>query len=69
MNDCREGLDARCRDADGLIRRKRADTLVRTLRNQYDPDFAPGTRGDMKLGTLLDRAGVDSLSEYLKTSR
>ncbi len=67
MSNCTEGLDGRCRGADGLIRRKRDDTLVRTLRNQYGPDFAPGARGDMKLGTLLDRAGVDSLSEFLKT--
>ncbi|WP_271600602.1 hypothetical protein [Bradyrhizobium sp. CCBAU 45384] len=29
------GLDNRMRDKDGEIRKKRADTLVRTLRDEY----------------------------------
>jgi hypothetical protein len=66
---CKPGLDQRCRDEDGTIRRKRRDTLVQTLRNEYGDDFAPRTRGDTKLGTVLDRAGVDSLSEYIKDQR
>ena len=60
------GLDGRTRDGDGEIRHKRRDTLVRTLRQHYGDDFAAGVRGDMKLGTLLDRTGADSLSELLK---
>jgi len=64
--ECTTGLDRRCRDEDGTIRRKRSDTLVRTLRKEYGDDFAPGTRGDATLGTVLERAGVDSLSQYRK---
>ena len=41
-HSCNEGLDDRCRDQDGEIRRKRGDTLVGTLRKTYGPDFAPG---------------------------
>jgi hypothetical protein len=63
---CDVGLDSRCRDGDGSIRRKRGDTRVGTLRREYGEDFAPGVRSDMRLGTLLEEAGVDSLSEYLR---
>jgi hypothetical protein len=42
-NYCETGLDDRCRDADGEIRRKRGDTLVGTLRDKYGPSFAPGS--------------------------
>ena len=67
MSDrCEEGLDGRCRDEDGSIRRTRGDTLVRTLRQEYGPDFAEGVRGDMRLDTLLDEANALSLSEYLR---
>ena len=67
--DCNTGLDDRCRDLDGRIRQKNGSTRVDTLRDVYGPDFAPGARGDMKLDTLLDRAGVDSLSEFRKKYR
>lgn len=60
------GLDGRHRDADGEIRRKRNDTLIGTLREEYGEDFAKGRRSDMQLGTLLEQEGVNSLSEYLK---
>jgi hypothetical protein len=43
---CDTGLDHRCRDLDGEIRQKRGDTLVRTLRKTYGPDFAPGVRSE-----------------------
>jgi hypothetical protein len=61
-NECDVGLDDRCQDQDGEIRRKRSDTLVGTSRETY----GPGVRSDAKLGTLLDRTGSSSLSEYLK---
>lgn len=51
---------------DGEIRQKRGDTLVRTLRKTYGPDFAPGVRGDMRLDTLREHAGGLSLSQILK---
>ena len=65
-NQCETGLDDRCRDADGEIRRKRGDTLVGTLRDEYGPNFAPGVRSDMRLDTLLDRTGAASLSDFLR---
>jgi len=67
--DCRSGLDGRCRDGDGEIRRKNGGTLVGTLRNIYGDDFAPGVRSDIKLDTLLDRTGADSLTELVKNWR
>lgn len=63
---CNEGLDDRCRDLDGEIRRKRGDTLVGTLRKTYGPDFAQGARSDMRLDTLRDRMGGASLSKIIK---
>lgn len=67
--DCSTGLDDRCRDENGAIRRKRGDTLVSTLREEYGDDFAPGVRSDMRLDTLLERSGAASLSEYLRSRK
>jgi len=63
---CDAGLDNRCRDLNGEIRQKRGDTLVKTLRETYGPDFALGIRGDTKLATLRDRAGGVSLTDLVK---
>jgi hypothetical protein len=60
------GLDNRHRDNSGQTREKNSNTRIDTLRDIYGPDFAPGVRGDAHLGTLLDRTGFESLSEYLK---
>lgn len=60
------GLDGRHRDNDGEIRHKRRDTLVRTLRDEYGPDFAKGYRSDAQLGTVLDKEGAASLHQLLK---
>jgi hypothetical protein len=60
------GLDGRMRDESGEIRKKRSDTLVRTLREEYGPEFAKGYRSDAELGTVLQREGVESLDELLK---
>jgi len=60
-----KGLDGRDRDENGQIRRKNGNTLVGTLRKEY-PEFAPGTRKDAKLETVLKRTERDSLSDYLK---
>jgi hypothetical protein len=57
---CNRGLDARCRDRNGEIRRKNGATRVGTLRKIYGEDFAAGVRSDTKLDTLLDRRGVAS---------
>ena len=61
-------LDDRRRDRDGEIRHKRRDTLVRTLRGIYGEDFAPGTRSDATLGTVLARSGARTLNEYLSAN-
>ncbi len=66
MSHGQPGLDGRHRDADGTISRKHGNTRVDTLRETYGDDFAAGHRGDMHLSTLLEREGVDSLSELLK---
>ncbi len=63
---CDDGLDDRCRDQNGQIRAKYGSTLVRTLRGTYGEDFASDVRSDMKLDTLLERKGVDSLSDLVK---
>lgn len=60
------GLDGRMRDGDGEIRKKRNDTLVRTLRQDYGPGFAPGYRSDTKLKTVLKDAGAQTLEQYRK---
>lgn len=62
----RTGLDNRCRDNEGEIRHKRSDTLVRTLRGTYGPDFARGYPSDTKLGTLLKSEKASTLSDLLK---
>jgi hypothetical protein len=68
-NNCNTGLDSRCRDEDGEIRKKRDDTLVRTLRKTYGPDFAHDFRSDATLGTVLSETNSASLSDYLKRCR
>lgn len=53
----------RSRDEDGELRRKRGDTYVGTIEDQYSRDF--GVRSDMHLKTLLEREGVSSLDELI----
>jgi hypothetical protein len=52
-------------EGNGRLRAKRNDTHVGTIESQYGVDL--NMRSDAKLKTALDRAGVDSLSELLKT--
>lgn len=61
-----KGLDGRMRDGDGEIRKKRSDTLVNTLREEYGSSFAQGYRGDAKLGTVLKRESVETLDQLRK---
>jgi hypothetical protein len=61
-----KGLDNRMRDKDGEIRKKRSDTKVGTLRDEYGDEFASGYRSDAKLGTVLKKEGVESLHQLLK---
>ena len=62
---CNTGLDNRCRDRDGEIRHKNGATGIATLRETYGENFACGLRSDMKLDTLLERTGANSLSELV----
>jgi hypothetical protein len=64
-----KGLDGRQRDRDGEIRKKRSDTKVDTLRKEYGPNFAKGYRGNVQLGTVLRREGLESLDQLLKKKR
>lgn len=66
MSDGTSGMKGnRSRDQDGELRRKRGDTHVGTVEEQYELDF--GVRSDMRLDTLLGIAGVSSLSQLLET--
>jgi len=57
------------RDKNGTIREKRSDTRVGTLREQYGERFAPGVRGDAKLGTIKEREKVSTLDDLLRKYR
>jgi hypothetical protein len=59
------GLDGRERDANGQIREKRGDTLIRTLREEYGDGFAKDYRSDTKLETVRQDTGK-SLSELVR---
>jgi hypothetical protein len=67
-----KGLDGRQRDTSppkaGQIREKRGDTLVRTLRDEYGPEFASGYRSDAKLETVREREGK-TLHQLVKASK
>ncbi len=51
----------------GTFRRERADSLIKNLKKEY-PELQD-INGNMKLGTLRDRLGVDSLDQALKKLR
>jgi len=64
-----KGLDGRMRDQDGEIRKKRSDTLIRTVREEYGEGVAAGYRSDAKLGTVLNKEGLSSLDQLLKRGK
>jgi hypothetical protein len=55
------------RTDDGRFRRERSDSLVKNLKKEY-PELKD-INGNMKLGTLRERLGVDSLDQVLKILR
>ena len=63
------GLDSRTRDKGGEIHKKRSDTLVRTLRNEYGENFAKGYKLGATLGQVLKKEGAASLHELLKKKK
>ncbi len=64
-----KGLDNRMKDHDGEIRKKRSDTKIKTLRDEYGEQFAEGYRSDATLGTVLEREGLGSLKQLLKKKK
>jgi hypothetical protein len=67
-----KGLDDRQRDQNapkaGQIREKRADILVRTLREEYGPQFAKCYRANTTLGRVRDDTGK-SLHQLVRDSK
>ena len=57
----------RTRDDDGELRRKRGDTLVGNLEREYGVDF--GVRSDMRLDTLGEQTGLNSIDELVRQAR
>lgn len=57
----------RSRSQSGPLRRKRSDTHVGTIEQQYGVDL--GRRSDMHLGNLLKDEGVDSLNDLLHNEK
>lgn len=59
-------LETRHRDKNGEISRKHGNTIVRTLRKIYGPDFAPGCSDEEKLSDVLHKFSEASLSRLHK---
>ncbi|HEV7529022.1 MAG TPA: hypothetical protein VGO29_09010 [Solirubrobacteraceae bacterium] len=59
--------DERSRDADGEWRRKRGDTDVGTIEQEYGVDF--GVRSDMHLETLREQTGLSSMQDLVRYAR
>lgn len=55
----------RSRNEDGHLRKTRSDKHVETLENQYGVDF--GVRGNMHIGTLLEKTGMDSVNDLIQS--
>jgi len=60
-------IGERARTEGGTLRRKRGDTLARTIEEQYHVDL--GVRSDKRLDSILRDEGVDSLSALLTKKR
>ncbi len=56
----------RSRNKTGLLRDKRDDTNVATIEKKYNRDFS--VRGDMHLGTLLEKTGKKSLNDLIQSN-
>jgi hypothetical protein len=56
----------RHRDKNGEISKKHGNTLVRTLRKIYGPDFAKGHPETEKLSNLLHELDATSLTQLVR---
>ena len=50
----------------GEIRRKHGNTLIRTLRKTYGPDFAKGCADDENLSDIIATLDESSLSQLIR---
>jgi hypothetical protein len=57
----------RTRDNDGELRQKRGDTHVGNIEREYGVDF--GVRSDMRLDTLRERTGLNSIEDLISRAR
>lgn len=55
----------RSRNHSGPLRATRSDKHVETLEKQYGRDF--GVRGDMHVGTLLEKLGMKSVNDLIQS--
>ena len=60
-------LPKRSRTEEGTFRRERGDALLKNLKKEYHE--LDHFNGNMKLETLRNKFGVDSLDEVLKAIR
>ena len=65
LNSSVEVIMKKTKENQTTFRQKRSDTKIETVEKQYGKDF--GVRGDMKLGTFLEKKGYKSLTQLLKT--
>jgi hypothetical protein len=65
-NDAPGMKGERSRDQNGGLRRKRSDTKMGTIEEQYDRDF--GVRSDMELGNFLKQNNLDSLNDLIQSN-
>ena len=65
MKDAAGMRGIRSRDESGPLRRKREDTHMGTIEQQYNRDF--GVRADKHLGEFLKENGMDSLHRLLQS--
>ena len=59
-------IDARHRDKNGEISRKHCNTLIRTLRMTYGPNFGKDCADDDKLTDILHKLDESSLSHLVR---
>jgi len=65
MKDAPGMRGIRSRDESGPLRRKREDTHMGTVEQEYDRDF--GVRADKHLGQFLKENGVQSLHQLIQS--
>ena len=57
------GMNQRSKTKSGKYRKKRSDTIMKSIEKKYGKDF--GVRSDKKLGNYLKEKGYESLSKML----